>query len=241
MSEGVPESRWKAAQGGEAEYWKFADAHPGELTRIIHEKVEALQAATQAVPAFAASRGSTLEIGIGPRGIGVSHFFPVSGARIGVEPLEVSRTTEGVPPPLVELLRKCWQDYSHVKARGEELPLPAASQDNVFCYNVLDHVQDPLGVLREGLRVLKPGGYLFLGCDVLSLASLAKYYLYYRPTHRNSLQVICHPFRFRVASLSKLVISAGFTILWVSRRKYEILERLIGHGYRLIMVARKPG
>jgi len=240
MREDVPASRWKAAQGSEAKYWKFADANAAELVRIIHEKVADLQVATHAVPEFAAGGGSALEIGIGPRGIGVSHFFPVSGARIGVEPLQISRTTEGIPGPLVEFLRKCWQDYSHVRARGEELPLPTSSMDNVFCYNVIDHVQDPLAVLREGLRVLKPGGYFFLGCDVLSLASLAKFYAYYRPTHPNSLEVICHPFRFQAAQLSKLVKKAGFSIVWVSRRKHETLERVIGHAYRLVMVARKP-
>jgi SAM-dependent methyltransferase len=240
MKEEVPESRWKAAQVSEAKYWKFADANAAELARIVHEKVADLQVATQAVPAFAASRGTALEIGIGPRGIGVSHFFPVTGVRIGVEPLEVSRTIEGVPPPLVELLRECWREYSHVRARGEELPLPTGTMDNVFCYNVLDHVQDPLGILREGLRVLKPGGYFFLGCDVLSLASLAKFHVYYRPTHPASLEVICHPFRFQAAQLSKLVKKAGFSIVWVRRRKRETLERLIGHAYRLVMVARKP-
>jgi hypothetical protein len=88
---------------------------------------------------------------------------------------------------------------------------------------------------------MKPGGYLFLGCDVLSLAGLMKFYLYFRPTHKNSLTVVCHPFRFQAGQLLRMVETAGFSILWANRRKHEILERLMGHAYRVIMVARKPG
>ena len=47
-------------------------------------------------------------------------------------------------------------------ADGAELPLPAESQDYVFSSHVLEHAPDTIRTLEEWLRVLKPGGVLFL-------------------------------------------------------------------------------
>jgi SAM-dependent methyltransferase len=45
-------------------------------------------------------------------------------------------------------------------AKGEDLPFASNSIDFVFSSSVLEHVQDPEMVLKEAVRVLKPGGYL---------------------------------------------------------------------------------
>lgn len=43
-------------------------------------------------------------------------------------------------------------------ADANALPYSDASFDVVFCHQVLQHVQDPVGILKEMKRVAKPGG-----------------------------------------------------------------------------------
>jgi SAM-dependent methyltransferase len=49
-----------------------------------------------------------------------------------------------------------------VDAAGESLPFDDASFDVVYSNNVLEHTSKPAQVLREAVRVLKPGGTLYV-------------------------------------------------------------------------------
>lgn len=51
-----------------------------------------------------------------------------------------------------------------VNARGESLPFPDGHFDIVYSSNVLEHTDDPARVLREAVRVLKPGGVAQIVC-----------------------------------------------------------------------------
>lgn len=47
-------------------------------------------------------------------------------------------------------------------ADAMQLPLAGESFDTVLCTQVLEHVPEPMDVLREAWRVLRPGGHLVL-------------------------------------------------------------------------------
>lgn len=49
-----------------------------------------------------------------------------------------------------------------VRGRAEAIPFPGDTFDFVFCYTVLEHVQEVDRALDEMLRVCKPGGLVFL-------------------------------------------------------------------------------
>ena len=64
-----------------------------------------------------------------------------------------------------KLIRANRLDPLRVKdAVGEAIPFPDNSFDIVYSSNVLEHVINPAKVLREAVRVLKPGGTLQIVC-----------------------------------------------------------------------------
>lgn len=56
------------------------------------------------------------------------------------------------------------------------IPLGDHSVDAIMCTEVLEHVPDPLGAIREFTRLLKPGGYLLVTAPFASLTHFAPYH-----------------------------------------------------------------
>ena len=95
-----------------------------------------------------------LEVGSGAHGL--IFCFEVA-TRVGVDPLAHQYAT----------LFPAWQRLAPtVAADGKALPFPDASFDVVLCDNVVDHAEDPPGIVAEMARVLRPGGCLYFTVHV---------------------------------------------------------------------------
>ena len=67
--------------------------------------------------------------------------------------------------------------FPHVLADGARLPFGDASFDWVFCIDAFEHFPDAEGAAAEFLRVLKPGGSVFLSVpNYANVAGLVKAY-----------------------------------------------------------------
>jgi len=95
-----------------------------------------------------------IEVGSGATGL--IFFFP-GNHRIGIDPLAVHYRT----------LFPAWQGRARtVAAFGERLPFAQQSFDVVLCDNVIDHAEDPLAIVSELVRVLRPGGVLYFTVNI---------------------------------------------------------------------------
>jgi ubiquinone/menaquinone biosynthesis C-methylase UbiE len=74
-----------------------------------------------------------------------------------------------------EQIAKCPPESERLTfIRGDvhRLPFEQESFDTVYCRYILEHVHDPVSVLREAKRVLKPGGSVFIQENSILLLEL---------------------------------------------------------------------
>lgn len=241
---GVSIKCWDQAQKAEREYWwRGVVNDPGEFARITSEKVSAVQWALSSTSDLLSISGPYVEIGIGPLGVGCIHFLPDAENRRlwGLDPLlPVDDDSLNLGPPFCSLIKTCRSgNYKQIQSMGENAGLKGNYFALTACYNVLDHCRDPKAVLKAICRILKPGGYLLLGCDVVSSLSLLKFHLYVKRVYSQGIGVRAHPFHFQAAELENLVKETGFTILAVNHRRRESAHRFIGRAHRMLIVGRK--
>jgi SAM-dependent methyltransferase len=79
--------------------------------------------------------------GVEPSGVGFGQGYVASRKLL---------TANGIDPERV------------INSTGESLPFPDGSFDIVYSANVLEHTENPEKVLQEAMRVLRPGGLLYM-------------------------------------------------------------------------------
>jgi ubiquinone/menaquinone biosynthesis C-methylase UbiE len=160
----ITPSAVERARDGQGKYFEPL-MHVAPL-RFASDMLDPRRALDQAnvLEAYAPLTGKkVLEIG---SGAGVTHVAWTKSYQIdgwGVEP-----EGEGFGDTAViarDLIRANGLDPSRIlNATGEALPFPDQSFDIVYSTNVLEHTNEPAQVLREAVRVLKPGGTLQIVC-----------------------------------------------------------------------------
>lgn len=153
------DSRWKQAQSYEAAHWqKLAEqiqAGEQDLSWYDWSAKHLLEILSKAFQGNQSSLESAniLEVGSGP--IGIVSFLKAK-ERYAIDPLNDFYSSQ---PSLIE---KRNPKVNYQMARGEELVFKDDYFDLVIIDNVIDHVQNADGVMREIYRVLKPNAILFL-------------------------------------------------------------------------------
>lgn len=122
----------------------------------VHEQVELFCRLTGCSRAELRGR-RLLEVG---SGFGI--FLAVLRRDYGVESYGIEPASAGFDSSF-ELGREILTHYGFdpaimIDAMGEDLPFPNGHFDLIFSSTVLEHTEDPGQVLREAVRVLKPGG-----------------------------------------------------------------------------------
>jgi ubiquinone/menaquinone biosynthesis C-methylase UbiE len=93
--------------------------------------------------------------GLGHWGRCLEPFLP-SGARV----VGVDREPQWIEKARASVAGGAGGRFQFQQGEAERLPFADASFDMVSCQTVLIHVKDPVVVLREMIRVLRPGGLL---------------------------------------------------------------------------------
>jgi SAM-dependent methyltransferase len=227
---------WKRAQAAEAGYWSGA----GEsIARVLHELAEDSEVLAEELPKVLEGRSvrRALEIGVGPLGIGflAAYAHSLTCEITAVEPLPIQEITVDDPE-----LRTYAQALQHRVLRhqgvGESLPFEVSSFDLVCCVNVLDHTADPEQVLRETLRVTRPGGIFALCVDTRSVAAQGKWQVV-RRTRRSQWYFEAHPHSWMWDTLHGR-LSRDWVVLWCDRPARG--DRLLGHMRLSTWILQRP-
>jgi SAM-dependent methyltransferase len=127
-----------------------------ETARTFHERAEEYDGWFTDSPIFAAELAALRALGPLPPpacevGMGPGHFAAALGCNLGIDPARA---------PLRKALAR---GIPAVQSRGEFLPLADASLGAVALIMTLCFIEEPVLVLAECRRVIRPGGMLVLG------------------------------------------------------------------------------
>lgn len=121
---------------------------------VLHARYEAALDAAGRRLAIAGSTG--IDLGCGD---GVMLYKML---RCGARPIGVDAMAEGLDLARVNLQRMAGAGVPLLHASVYDVPLSDGAADFATAIEVLEHLEDPKGFLREASRLLRPGGVLVL-------------------------------------------------------------------------------
>jgi len=124
----------------------------------IHDQIR-LFCETIGLPVDSLRGKKVLEVGCG-----FGLFVLVTQRDYGCDTVGIEPSEEGFDTSYM-LAKQIASEYGMsteviINAKGEKLPFDDCTFDLIFSSMVLEHTHDPHEVLRESLRVLKPGGFM---------------------------------------------------------------------------------
>ena len=117
---------------------------------------------------------------------------------------------------------------------GASLPYPDSRFDAIVSMDVVEHVVDPVPWLREALRVLKPGGLLFLTTPNYASRSL-------RAIENSALEAIARAGRASVGATSTRAswTRTAWPTFWSALARPRLRIRSISFGWVLAAYVRR--
>jgi SAM-dependent methyltransferase len=161
-----------------------------------------------------------LDVGCGGAWL-ADHFERYTGVDVSAEAVEVARARG------LEVLQ------ANV---DEPLPLDDASFDGVVLKDVLEHVSEPVALVREVRRVLRPGGRVFASSPDAQ-RWVWDDYTHRRPFTRKSYRLLFEDQGFCIDELGYESVMPGTGIV-SARTRRKRRPRVLGAAARLPMVRR---
>lgn len=160
MAKVISHQEWKQVQQIELATWtpagyklpdgKVVRPYPDLPGKIARERE--YQKALLCVFRISGIAGWIVDVGCGPSPI----LEQIEGNFLGI----------GVDPLIPEYAKYhniwAWQKTLPLVCTAESIRLPSVTVHHVICTNSLDHFQDPRQALAEMIRILRPGGTLWL-------------------------------------------------------------------------------